>query len=234
MGPSPPPGVALRRGPGPHTTAERGTDSGMCVVTRHRLWSKGGGQADWVWDPPDSPSRRGPPPTPKVLDDVQGGAPGEALPSPQLQPGQGTGQGLQLIGAPLLPVEKHAEAWGGLPTRPVPAEAGRPRGPGSPRPGRSGHRGCRGAAGTLGLALGRQARPSPGKGSILGAAGGPGADQWPGPRPHTKRLSSPPTDILQISTSRPPRSPHFGDGPAVWGRRRPGKECDCSMVSQLR
>lgn len=40
---------------------------------------------------------------------------------------------------------------------------------------------------------------------------GPGADQWPG-RPHTKRLSSPPTDILQISTSRPPRSPHGGDG----------------------
>lgn len=72
------------------------------------------------------PPGEGPTPTPEVLDDVQGGAPRETLHGPQLQPGQGARQRLQLIGAPLLPVEKHAEAQQGLPTRPVPSEAGGP------------------------------------------------------------------------------------------------------------
>lgn len=31
-----------------------------------------------------------------------------------------------------------------------------------------------------------------------------------------------------------PSSPHQGDGQAVWGRQRPGKECNCSVVSLLR
>lgn len=51
-------------------------------------------------------------PTPQVLDDVQSGAPGEALHSPQLQLAQVTRQRLQFIGAPLPPVEKHVETWG--------------------------------------------------------------------------------------------------------------------------
>lgn len=147
------------------------TDSGMC-----RCRATGSDQREAAretrGEPPDRPPGKGPTPTPEVLDDVQGGAPRETLHGPQLQPGQGAGQRLQLIGTPLLPVEKHAEAQGGLPTRPGPSEAGRPRGPGSPRPGRRGHRAAEGLQGPW-AGLGRELS-LPGEGACLpGAAGGP-------------------------------------------------------------
>lgn len=150
-GPSPPPAAALRRGSGLHTTAEYVTKSNMYVVSGPQALTRGRWPGGSGVRGSRKPSREsGPVPTPEVFNDVQGGAPGETLHGPQLQLGQGTRQGLQLVGAPLPPVEKHAEARGGSPTRPVPSEAGWPRGPRSPRPGHSEYRGCGGAAGTLG------------------------------------------------------------------------------------
>lgn len=163
-------------------------------------------------------------PTPQVLDDVQSGAPGEALHSTQLELAQVTRQGLQLIGAPLPPVEKHVE------TRGVPCLACTLRSwvtPGTSVP-KAWTQWCPGAneqQRPLGQPLGRQSWPSSGREkSILGAARGLTSDQWPGPLPHTKRLSSPPTDILHILPSQPPQSPHRGDGLSVWGCRGPGKK----------
>lgn len=162
-------------------------------------------------------------PTPKVLDDVQGGAPGETLHGPQLQLGQGTGQGLQLIGAPLPPVQKHAEAQGGLPARRAPSEAGRPRGPASPRPGRSGCRGFRRAAGPLGLALGRQARPSPGRRAFWERLGGLALTNGQGPGPTQSSFLPLLQTFYKFRLPGPLGAPTVGMGWPSGHGRGPGK-----------
>lgn len=198
---APPPPAGVSGGLWPPHPAGRVTDSGMCT-----------GRATGSGEPP--PAREGPTPTPEALDDVQGGAPGEALAGAQLQPGQGAGQRLQLIGPPLPPVQKHAEAGMG------------PRGPGAVGTGAAaGLRGPWAWPGAAGSA-------SPGREQAGSGGGGPGADQWPGPGP-TQSAFLP---LLQHFTnfhfpapSEPPRR-----GRPRLGTPRPGKGCDCSRGSSLR
>lgn len=100
-------GRTLTPGPSPSAAAPR-RGSEPCAATAMMHVAQ-------EWATSGSPPGAGPAPTPQVLDDVQGGTPGEALHGPQLQLSQVTRQGLQLVGAPLPPVQKHTGADGGLP-----------------------------------------------------------------------------------------------------------------------
>lgn len=174
-------------------------------------------------------------PTPQVFDDVQGGAPGEALHRPQLQLAQVTRQGLQLIGAPLPPVEKHVE------TRGVPCLARTLRSwvaPGASVPEARTQRvpGCQRAAETTGTGFGPAVMALLGEGEEHSGSGqGPYIRPMArAPAPHKAPFFPSYRHFTNFAFPAPSEPP-----PRRWavrlGMQRPGeKKCNCFLVSLLR